>query len=71
MSHGKSIGGYHGQLRIEMRNEGSASQRYNQIGVYRSGKALKSHVNSAHGGEFILTCPACIEIKKRQEQFGK
>lgn len=36
-----------------------------QSGAYRSGEALRGHINTAHQGKIDLTCAACREITKR------
>lgn len=31
-----------------------------------SGIALQAHINAQHSGEIVSTCPACIEIQRKQ-----
>lgn len=33
----------------------------------QSGDALSGHMKNAHGGNFDITCPACREIKAKQD----
>jgi len=35
---------------------------------YRTGKALQSHINSQHKGKFDENCPACRELKEKQDK---
>lgn len=37
---------------------------------YKNGTALQGHADSAHGGEVLDTCPACIEIRQKQEKLN-
>lgn len=39
-----------------------------QAVAYTNGKALENHVRSAHGGKFCETCPACNEIRERENE---
>lgn len=48
-------------------------QKANQEQGYKTGKALTSHIMTAHNGEIDDSCPACIEIQRkiRESQGGK
>ena len=32
---------------------------------YRNGFALQTHAKSAHGGEVLSDCPACLDLKSK------
>ena len=35
---------------------------------YKSGEALNRHILTAHGGQFEMGCPACLELKRKTEK---
>lgn len=37
---------------------------------YSDGAALKTHATSAHKGQVLDTCPACVEIQQKMEKYG-
>jgi cytochrome c2 len=44
-------------------NGWAASKKRHRAADLLSGECLKSHADSAHGGEVLDSCPACHELK--------